>query len=95
MHKASSRITKEMDLQKFLHRQRVFIASLLGLLKGRQSSFVHRYSKLVLRESTDMEITSEDEELDELGNGSLQFISSMISSSDKVDKRLINIFKLR
>jgi len=34
VRKANSRITKELDLQKFLHRQRIFITSLLGLLRG-------------------------------------------------------------
>ena len=44
MRKASSRIAKEMDLQKFLFRQRIFITSLLSLLKSRQSYFVDKYS---------------------------------------------------
>ena len=32
--KSKSRLSKEMDLQKFLHRQRLLVTSLLGLLKG-------------------------------------------------------------
>ena len=35
MRKAQSRFTKEMDLQKFIHRQRVAMAALLGLLTKR------------------------------------------------------------
>ena len=35
LNKSKSRLEKEMDLQKFLHRQRVLVTSLLGLLKGR------------------------------------------------------------
>ena len=44
INKASTRISKEMDLQKFLHRQRFMVTSLLGLLKGRQSIYVDYFS---------------------------------------------------
>ena len=63
--KSATRMDKELDLQKFLHRQRILVTSLLGLLKGRQSSFVDYHSQLVVRESTDMENTSSDAELDD------------------------------
>ena len=95
MRKANSRLAKEMDLQKFLHRQRIFITSLLGLLKSRQSSFVDKFSQLVIRESTDMEATSQDADLSDLGHGDMHFVGSMVQSSNCVDKRLINIYKLR
>ena len=52
-----------MDLQKFLHRQRFMVTSLLGLLKGRQSIYVDYFSQLVVHESSDMADTSSDEEL--------------------------------
>lgn len=35
LNKASNRITKELDLQKFLHRQRVTLTAAISLLKGR------------------------------------------------------------
>lgn len=95
MRKANSRLAKEMDLQKFLHRQRIFITSLLGLLKSRQSSFVDKFSQFVIRESTDMEATSQDADLSDLGHGDMHFVGSMVQSSNTVDKRLINIYKLR
>ena len=44
-----------MDLQKFLHRQRVLVTSLLGMLKSRQTIFVDKFSQLLIRESSDME----------------------------------------
>ena len=93
--KANSRIAKEMDLQKFLHRQRIMSTALLGLLKGRQCSFIDKYSALVLRESTDMDVTSQDEELSDIGTGSLHFVGSMVRSKEKVDKRLISLVKMR
>ena len=63
--KSTTRMDKELDLQKFLHRQRILVTSLLGLLRGRQSSFVDYHRQLVVRESTDMENTSSDAELDD------------------------------
>ena len=32
--KSHSRLTKELDLRKFIHRQRVFTTSIIGLLSG-------------------------------------------------------------
>ena len=95
VNKSSSRLTKELDLQKFLHRQRVLVASLLGLLKGRQSSFVDYYSQLVIRESDDMENTSEDDELDDWGKKNMDFVDKMQVSGNEVDQRLLAIFNLR
>ena len=43
----------------------MLVTSLLGLLKGRQSAFVDYFSQLVVRESSDMSNTSEDDELDD------------------------------
>ena len=42
-----------------------------------------------------MSQTSQDEELSDLGHGSLYFIDSIVNSKDAVDKRLLNLFKLR
>jgi len=44
LQKSRSRVTKEMDLQKFLYRQRVCLTAVLGLLTRRQSIFVDRFS---------------------------------------------------
>ena len=44
MNKASSGIIKELDLQKFLHRQRVSLNAVISLLKSRQLSFVDKFS---------------------------------------------------
>jgi len=42
-----------------------------------------------------MSLTSQDEELSDLGHGSLNFIDSVVNSKDSVDRRLVNLFKLR
>ena len=44
---------------------------------------------MVVRESTDMSETSEDDELDDTGEDSFNYISAMIRSNNEVDKRLI------
>ena len=42
-----------------------------------------------------MEATSQDADLSDLGHGDMHFVGSMVQSSNTVDKRLINIYKLR
>ena len=71
------------------------MTALLGLLRGHQCSFIDKHSSLILRESTDMEVTSQDEELSDQGHGSLHFVEQMLRSSKKVDSRLIKLYKLQ
>ena len=63
MMKSQSYLNKELDLQKFIYRQRVQTYALMGLLSGRQNVFVDKISNLVIRESSDMAETSSDAEL--------------------------------
>ena len=63
MLKSQSSIAKEMDLRKFIHRQRTTMTALLGLCSGRQSFFIDKLAQLVIRESSNMEETSSDAEL--------------------------------
>mmetsp|Transcript_10913 Transcript_10913/g.14719 ORF Transcript_10913/g.14719 Transcript_10913/m.14719 type:complete len:113 (+) Transcript_10913:1421-1759(+) len=84
-----------MDLQKFLHRQRVYLSSLLGLLKGNQSAFVDKFSQLVIRESSEHAGTSDDDELSDWADRPLDFIKRMQRSKNHIDRRFLDIFKLR
>ena len=61
------------------------VTSLLGLLNGRQNAFVDKYSQLVLRESSDEQITSSDDELSDWGDRPLNFITTMENSKEPVD----------
>ena len=61
--KTRSSIKKEMDLVKFVQRQRMMVTSLMGLLTGRQKGFVDKMSKMLIRESSNWENTSLDDEL--------------------------------
>ena len=42
--KSQSSLKKELDLRKFVHRQRVTMTAILGLLSGRQSFYVDKMS---------------------------------------------------
>ena len=95
INKSTARLSKELDLQKFLHRQRVLVVTLLGLLTGRQKNFVDSFSQLVIRESDDMEETSEDDVLVDLGKKNMDFVDQMKASGNEVDQRLLAIFNLR
>ena len=87
---------KELDLQKFIHRQRVFTTAILGLLSRTQSKFVDKMSQLVIRESSNFEETSSDQELlSDLLNQDENYTAKMIKSVDKVDKRLVNLYRVR
>ena len=86
---------KELDLQKFIHRQRLWTTSLIGLLNGRQTMFVNKMSQLVIRESSDSQNTSEDHELSDQGHDEINHINKMMHSGSQVDKRLIELFKVR
>ena len=50
MEKSQSAITQDLDLRKFLTSQRVTTTAILGLLTGRQSIFVDRMAKMIIRE---------------------------------------------
>ena len=63
MKKSESALNKELDLQKFVIRQRIQTHALLGLLNSHQSKFVDKMSQLTIRESTDFDQSSTDSEL--------------------------------
>ena len=52
-------------------------------------------SQMVLRESSNFEETSDDEELSDWGKDDLRYANKLAKSKDKVDNRLINIYMLQ
>ena len=50
---------------------------------------------MMIRESTDMSATSADDELNDPGQDSLNFVGAMVRSKDITDQRLVQLFKLR
>ena len=91
MVKSHSRLTKELDLRKFMHRQRVFTTAAIGLLSGPQSLFVNKMSQLIIRESSASE-TSGDDELNDKQKSDLQYVRKMIHSRNRVDKRFLKFY---
>ena len=66
LHKSESSLAKEMDLRKFVLRMRISMNAILSLLTGPQSYLIDKTSRMVVRESSNFEETSSDEELDDV-----------------------------
>ena len=83
---------KEMDLQKFIIRQRLQTTAILALLKGRQTFIVDKMSQLVLHDSTDFEEQSSSN--DDLNRITQQAFNNsykrMVRSTDVTDRRLLD-----
>ena len=94
MLKSKHKLEKELDLRKFIHRQRVYTTAVIGLLTGSQSLFVNKMAQMVVRESSDTN-TSADDELDDMQKTDTLYVKKMMLSKGKVDNRLINLYKLR
>ena len=73
------------------------MTSLMALLSCQQMHFVDKMSNVFIRESSDVENTSTDNELAVMNNNSLnmRLAKRMIKSKDKVDNRLVDIMRLR
>ena len=99
MQKSQNFIKKELDLQKFIFRQRLQTTAILTMLQGRQLSIVDKMSELVLDESSDLSDRASSSSDDELNlikkKASDKNIKRMIKSSDKVDKRLLNQYLIQ
>ena len=97
LRKSLTQIDKELDLKKFLHRSRVTFASLLGLLTSKQSAFVDRMSRVAIRESTDLDVTTDDDELEskQFEKDMNLFVQRMVKSTDQIDQRFINLYRVR
>ena len=64
--KSEISINKELDLVKFLRRMRLFTFATLALLSRRQQFIGDNLSTMLMRESSDFDdSTSDDEELNE------------------------------
>lgn len=77
MVRSRSRVKKELDIVKFIQRQRQNTFAIMSLLNWRQRFFIDNMSQLTIRESSNFEETSCDDELENTTNGSK---NSMFSS---------------
>lgn len=83
-------------MQKFVQRLRIATTAIIGLLTSQQSLFVEKMSQIVVRESSDFDATSSDDELSHLRQNDFnKFIYQMVKSCDRTDQRLVNLYKVR
>ena len=73
MAKSESIISKQLDLKKFLWRQQIHTTAVMALLSGKQSYLVEKMSQLTIKESTDSENTSFDEDLDDMQQENMNY----------------------
>ena len=96
MMKSMTQINKEMNLKKFLHRQRLLTVSVHALLTGFQSAYVTKISRLVLRDSSDSErfiqSGSDISDDDARSTANLRLVAR---SRDATSKRLLEALELR
>ena len=71
------------------------MTAILGLLSGRQSYFVDKMSQLIIRESSNLEETSDDSDLSDWQRDDMTHMQEMFTSSNKVDQRFIDLYKVR
>ena len=69
LRKIEGVIDKELDFAKFIHFKRITKTAMVALLSSTQKTFADKFSQLVIRESSDLDNTSMDDELS--GNGEL------------------------
>lgn len=98
LKKFKIKLDKELDLEKIIHRIRILLFSVLATLTADQSVFADRMSQVVVRESSDLDGTSSDDELQndqtiEKANFLLS-AARMLKSSKKNDRRFVNLFKV-
>ena len=66
MKKAESKVTKELDLVKFMQRQRFTQYASIALMSSHQRFMTDKMSSMLIRESSDLDDgTSDDMELEE------------------------------
>ena len=63
LNKFQIQLDKELDLEKIIRRVRLLVFTSMGILTADQSVFVDSMSRMIVRESSDFEKTSSDEEL--------------------------------
>ena len=88
---------KELDLVKFLKRQRLTTFTSLAALDGRQQYMVDKMANMLIRESSDLdEKTESDEELDQEKMQDVERHSRRIfNSNTAMDRRLIRAYQAK
>ena len=80
-------LDKELDLEKIIRRVRLLVFTAMGTLTADQSVFVDKMSQMIVRESSDFEETSSDEELgrEKEQKNFIRSADRLVMSSNKTD----------
>ena len=65
------------------------------MLTGRQAFFVEKMSQMFIRESSDSAHTSNDDELSDYREESIETFKKMAFSANQVDNRLMNLYTIK
>jgi len=97
VEKADISVTKELDLIKFIRRQRLQTYATLATLNARQSFIVDQMAQLLIRESSDLgESTDSDMELlQENMKDVAHYSKTVFESKDSADRRLVQLYRLK
>ena len=95
--KATSSVKKELDLIKFIQRQRLQTFTTLSVFNSRQKYVADKMSTMIIRESSDLNDQTEDDfELEQENLLDIQNHSRTIfNSQNQVSQRLIEAYKVK
>ena len=95
--KASTSVSRELDLVKFIQRQRLTTFTTLTSFNGRQKFIADKMATNLIRESSDMCDTSENDfKLDKENVQDIEKYSyKTFQSSNIVDQRLIQVYQCK
>lgn len=95
--KANISVSRELDLVKFIQRQRLITFTMLAAFNTRQKFIADKMATKLIRESSDLTNDSQDDfELDLNNLRDIEKHSQKIfHSNDKVDLRLVKVYRAK
>ena len=100
---ATSQLDRELDLKKFISRQKLHTQALLSLLSGKQTFYFAKMSRSIVKEINYEQSDRGSDEGSSSGDSGSQALRSknelivdhiarqLLQSTDKVDQRILNL----
>ena len=96
LNKAESRMTKQLDLEKFMQRQILLVHSVMALLQPAQLCIADRITSMPFYESSTLEESSANDHHTALTHEKCETINMVhLKGNDVTERRLINLIGLR
>ena len=100
---ATAQIERELDLGRFIRRQRQHTIAILSLLSGSQTQIVTRMSKLTVGDGPVPSKSSDDASSsfdygDQKASRAVnadRFVKQVLESTDRFDRKILQLFKVR